>query len=225
MSTCHHKSGRKRTQNLAILFLTYLNFKPRLKLKRETKVRFARFVAVGHWTGVCTAVFSISKVQAKNQIRERNRMIHIMIRTLCWRGTLDRCMYCRLRPLYHSKTWYHKIYYISYRGTLETGQVYVLLLPQTITTCLLNVTNLPLHKGLFTYYVSQNGGFVAPPLVSNGQLLGDPPSPPRQQWSAFDLPPLPPLSAMVSIWLTPPPPLVSNCQHLPDPLPPLRRLT
>ena len=97
MSTCHHKSGRKRTQNLAILFLTYLNFKPRLKLKRETKVRFARFVAVGHWTGVCTAVFSISKVQAKNQIRERNRMIHIMIRTLCWRGTLDRCMYCRLR--------------------------------------------------------------------------------------------------------------------------------
>ena len=29
------------------------------------------------------------------------------------------------------------------------------------------------NKGLFTYYVSQNGGFVdpPPPLVSNGQLL------------------------------------------------------
>jgi len=50
-------------------------------------------------------------------------------------------------------------------------------------------------------------------------------TPPRQQSSAFGLPPLPPSSAMVSIWLTPPPPFVSNRQHLPDPLPPLRRLT
>ena len=30
---------------------------------------------------------------------------------------------------------------------------------------------------------------------------------------------------MVSIWLTPPPHFVSNRQHLPDPLPPLQRLT
>ena len=60
------------------------------------------------------------------------------------------------------------------------------------------------NKGLFTYYVSQNQGFL------------DPPSPLRQQWSAFGLPPLPPSSAMVSIWLTPPPPFVSFRQHLPD---------
>ena len=46
------------------------------------------------------------------------------------------------------------------------------------------------YKGLFTYYVSQNQGFLDPPL--------------------------PPPSAMVSIWLTPPPPLVSFRQHLPD---------
>ena len=50
-------------------------------------------------------------------------------------------------------------------------------------------------------------------------------TPPRQHSSAFGLPPLPPSSAMVSIWLTPPPPLVSNRQHLAYPLPPLRRLT
>ena len=30
-----------------------------------------------------------------------------------------------------------------------------------------------------------------PPSVSNGQHLASPPSPPRQQWSAFGLPPLP----------------------------------
>ena len=46
-----------------------------------------------------------------------------------------------------------------------------------------------IRKELFTYYVSQNHGFLDPP---------------------------PPPSAMVSIWLTPPPPLVSFCQHLPD---------
>ena len=43
------------------------------------------------------------------------------------------------------------------------------------------------------------------------------PFPPRQQLSAFGWPPLPPSSAMVSIWLTPPPPFVSNRQHLPYP--------
>ena len=36
----------------------------------------------------------------------------------------------------------------------------------------------------------------------------------RQPKSGVPGPPLPPLSAMVSIWLTPPPPLVSNGQHL-----------
>ena len=41
-------------------------------------------------------------------------------------------------------------------------------------------------------------------------------TPPRQHSSAFGLPPLPPSSAMVSIWLTPPPPLVSFRQHLLD---------
>ena len=46
-------------------------------------------------------------------------------------------------------------------------------------------------KGLFTYYVSQNQGFL------------DPPSPLCQQWSAFGLPPLPPSSAFVSIYPTP----------------------
>ena len=61
-----------------------------------------------------------------------------------------------------------------------------------------------MSKGLFTYYVSQNHGFL------------DPPSPLRQQWSSFGLPPLPPSSAIVSIWLTPPPPLVSFRQLLPD---------
>ena len=54
--------------------------------------------------------------------------------------------------------------------------------------------SLEVRKGLFTYYVSQNQGFL------------DPPSPLRQQWSAFGLLPLPPSSAMVSFWLTPPPP-------------------
>ena len=43
-----------------------------------------------------------------------------------------------------------------------------------------------------------------PPSVSNGQHLAYPPSPPRQQWSAFGLPPLPPSSAFVSICSTPP---------------------
>ena len=47
------------------------------------------------------------------------------------------------------------------------------------------------RKGLFTYYVSQNKGFL------------DPPSPLRQQWSAFGLPPHSPSSAFVSICLTP----------------------
>ena len=42
-----------------------------------------------------------------------------------------------------------------------------------------------------------------PPFVSNGQHSTYPPSPPRQQWSAFGLPPLPPSSAMVSICHTP----------------------
>ena len=45
-----------------------------------------------------------------------------------------------------------------------------------------------------------------PPFVSNGQHSTYPPSPPRQQWSAFGLPPLPPSSAMVSICHTPSPP-------------------
>ena len=42
-----------------------------------------------------------------------------------------------------------------------------------------------------------------PPSVSNcnGQHLAYPPSPPRQQWSAFGLPPLPRSSAFVSICL------------------------
>ena len=47
-----------------------------------------------------------------------------------------------------------------------------------------------------------------PPSVSNGQHLADPPSPLRQQWSAFSLPPLPPSSAFVSIF--PPAPLYYN---------------
>ena len=38
----------------------------------------------------------------------------------------------------------------------------------------------------------------------------------RQPKSGVPGPPLPPPSAMVSIWLTPPPPLVSFRQHLPD---------
>ena len=42
-----------------------------------------------------------------------------------------------------------------------------------------------------------------PPSVSNGQHLAYPPSPPRQQWSAFGLPPSPPSSAFVSICPTP----------------------
>ena len=45
-----------------------------------------------------------------------------------------------------------------------------------------------LVKGLFTYYSSQNQGFLDPL---------------RQQWSAFGLPPLPPSSAFVSICPTP----------------------
>ena len=59
-------------------------------------------------------------------------------------------------------------------------------------------------KGLFTYYVSQKQEFV------------DPPSPLGQQWSSFGWPPLPPSSAIVSIWMTPPPPLVSLRHLLPD---------
>ena len=54
--------------------------------------------------------------------------------------------------------------------------------------------------GLFTYYVSQKLGSLHPPL--------------------------PPSSAMVSIWLTPPPPSVINGQHLaypPSPLVSLRQ--
>ena len=38
----------------------------------------------------------------------------------------------------------------------------------------------------------------------------------RQPKSGVSGPPLPPPSAMVSIWLTPPPPFVSFRQHLPD---------
>ena len=49
-----------------------------------------------------------------------------------------------------------------------------------------------LHKGLFTYYVSQIWTFL------------DPPPPPRQQSSSFGLPPLPPSSSFVSICSTPP---------------------
>ena len=45
-----------------------------------------------------------------------------------------------------------------------------------------------LVKGLFTYYSSQNQGFLDPL---------------RQQWSAFGLPPLLPSSAFVSICSTP----------------------
>ena len=45
-----------------------------------------------------------------------------------------------------------------------------------------------LVKGLFTYYSSQNQGFLDPL---------------RQQWSAFGLHPLPPSSAFVSICPTP----------------------
>ena len=47
-----------------------------------------------------------------------------------------------------------------------------------------------------------------PPFVSNGQHSTYPSYPPRQQWSAFGLPPLPPSSAMVSICHTPSPPSV-----------------
>ena len=53
-------------------------------------------------------------------------------------------------------------------------------------------------KGRFTYYVN---------------IL-------RQPKSGVPGPPLPPPSAMVSIWLTPPPPLVSNGQLLAYPPPP-----
>ena len=42
----------------------------------------------------------------------------------------------------------------------------------------------------------------------------------RQPKSGVPGPPLPPLSAIVSIWLTPPPPLVSNGQLLAYPPPP-----
>ena len=54
-----------------------------------------------------------------------------------------------------------------------------------------------------------------PPFVSNGQHSTYPPSPPRQQWSAFGLPPLPPSSAMVSICHTPSPPPAADviCEH------------
>ena len=38
----------------------------------------------------------------------------------------------------------------------------------------------------------------------------------RQPKSGVSGPPLPPPSAMVSIWLTPPPPFVSFRQHLPE---------
>ena len=39
-------------------------------------------------------------------------------------------------------------------------------------------------------------------------------------------PPLPPLSSIVSIYLTPPPPFVSQCQHFPNPpLPPLSAMS
>ena len=71
-----------------------------------------------------------------------------------------------------------------------------------LTNChSLSVEPIPpdLPKGLFTYYVSQNQEFLDPPSVSNSQHLAYPPSPPRQQWSAFGLPPFPPSSAMVSI--------------------------
>ena len=56
-------------------------------------------------------------------------------------------------------------------------------------------------KGLFTYYVSQNQGFLVPP------------SPLCQQWSAFGIPPPSPL---VSNSQHLAPPFVSFRQHLPD---------
>ena len=61
--------------------------------------------------------------------------------------------------------------------TVEIGKFYFLLFVSYVRSS---------SRGLFTYYVSQNGGFVDPP----------------------------PLSAMVSIWLTPSPPssaFVSIC--------------
>ena len=45
----------------------------------------------------------------------------------------------------------------------------------------------------------------------------------RQPKTGVRRPPLPPRSAMVIFWLTPPPPLVSNCQHLDDPPSPPRQ--
>ena len=56
---------------------------------------------------------------------------------------------------------------------------------------------------IITYYFSQNQEFLAPP------------SPLRQQWSAFGLPPHPPSSAMVSFWLTPlsPPAADVTCER------------
>ena len=52
-----------------------------------------------------------------------------------------------------------------------------------------------------------------PPLVSNCQHLVYPPSPPRQLLSAIGLPPLPPLSAFVSICRTPPLPADVMCEQ------------
>ena len=46
-------------------------------------------------------------------------------------------------------------------------------------TMLHNTQNI-VHKGLFTYYVSQNQGLLDPPSVSNGQHLAYPPSPLRR---------------------------------------------
>ena len=45
----------------------------------------------------------------------------------------------------------------------------------------------------------------------------------RQPKTGVPTPPLPPPSAMVSIWLTPPPPSVSNGQHLAYPPSPPRQ--
>ena len=66
-------------------------------------------------------------------------------------------------------------------------------------TWMVKSKSIALFFHIFVHIKSLCWKFVrpTPPLVSNCQHLAHPPSPPRQQLSAFGLPPLPPLAADV----------------------------
>ena len=69
-------------------------------------------------------------------------------------------------------------------------------------TMLMSSDRYSYYRGCSHIMSAKNRGSYTPPppAVSNGQHFADPPSPLRQQWSAFSLPPLPPSSAFVSIF-------------------------